>query len=240
MIPLYQLQKDKNARMVFYACTALALICAILNLAQSIFDTSLSLLFYQKANITSVMYVLCHLLFSYIPLLLVTPIGKFPKALILRYVFFGISVCFLLGNVWVIYYISQNGFSSLFSSPTLSLEMFQRDSALMFNYMFWNCYTPLNVVFSLISTVLFFICALTVTEDAKIFTASFSLATLISVVVPSIYYILQTETEIGQNWNLKNIAYLLASQILVAIAFIGVRNSNRVKDAIFWRVSRRK
>lgn len=240
MIPLYQLQKDKNARLIFYTCTALALICAILNLAQSIFDTSLSLLFYQKANITSVMYVLCHLLFSYIPLLLVTPIGKFPKAIILKYVFFGISLSFLLGNIWVIYFIAQNGLSNLFSFPTLTLEMFQRDSALMFNYMFWDCYTALNVVFSLINAILFFICAMTIEENPRIFTASFSLATLVSVVVPSIYYILQSGTQIGQNWNLKNIAYLLCSQIFVTIAFLGIRKSTRVQDAIFWRVSRRR
>lgn len=237
---MYQLQKDKNARMVFYSCTALALICAILNLAQSIFDTSLSLLFYQKANITSVLYVICHLLFSYIPLLLVTPVGKFPKAIILKYVLFGISACFLLGNVWVIYYIAQNGISGLFTSKTLALELFQRDSALMFNYMFWDCYTALNVIFSLINAALFFICAITLTENTKIFTLSFSAATLISVIVPSIYYIIQTGSQIGQNWALKNIAYLLGSQILVAIAFIGIKNSPRVSDAIFWRVERRR
>lgn len=243
---MYRLQRDKNINMFFYTMVTVGLIFSIFHLTQFIFDMALSIVFYQKANIPSIAYLICHLLIMYIPLLLVIPNLRVPKAIILKWVFLGIALCYLLGNTWIIYYMIDNSALGLFTDSISNLYAYQRNTALMFNYMMWNCYSPLNVVYSLIQMFLFFIMAESLYNQRAVFSLCLILTTLLSVVILALYTIFSPEAISHRDYiqnlssNFMNNVFLLGSQLVTSTALLSISTSPNMWEKFLWTYAEKR
>ncbi len=235
---MYRLQKEKNINVIYHAFIVVSLILAIAHLALSFFDVTLSIVFYGMANIPSVCYLIFQLASLYIPLLLMIPNGyRIPKALILKWVFYVISACYLLGNTWIFYFIFKNPISALFTSDAMTFQTFQREHALMFNYMIWNCYTPLNIVFSLINSGLFFICARTLQSRRYIFRIAIVLAFVLTIAVPFLFKLFGAASD---KLGLVDNVYLIGSQMLSTAALYSLSLASRLWGQELWTIARRR
>lgn len=236
---MYQLQREKNTNVIFYASAAIGLVFAILNLIFVIFDMSVSVLFYKMINIPSITYFAYHLLAMYIPLLLIIPNGRFPKALIIKWVLYGISLCYILGSTWIFYYIYDNSIAGIFTDTLENFQSYQRNLGLMFNYLAWDCYSPVNLIFSLLEALLLFISARSVTTDRLVFAVSLGLAVAFCIFAPILYNVISSGDFISNDWLEKN-AYILGSQIMSAIALISIASLSRLWGRLMWRISLRR
>lgn len=235
---MYRLQKEKNINALYGITIALALLLAIGHMVVIYFDVTLSVVFYGMANIPSISYLVCHLAFMYIPLLLMIPNGqKYPKAMVLKVVLYVISACFLLGNTWVIYFIAKNPFSALFTTDAAGFQTFQRENALMFNYMIWNCYTPVNVIFSLINSALYFVCAKTIVNRKGVFRASYTVAFALSIIVPFLFKMFGADSE---KLGLQDNIYLIGSQLFTVVSLYALSFSSRQWMQKLWTVAHRR
>lgn len=238
---MYQLQKEKNINIIFYATMTVGVVFSILHLMEFLFDMIVSVAFYSKVNIPSIAYIICHFLVLFIPLLMIIPNGKIPKAMILKWVFYGIGICYLLGCSWIIYFIVDNSFAALFTSSAEQLQSYQRELALSFNYMTWECYTPLNILFSLIQAFFFFILGASLEEGKAVFTLVLPISTLLSAVVP-ILYILITPGNVGDALSsavLRHV-FILGSQIFASGGLFAISISNYQWEHFLWTFSDKK
>lgn len=232
---MYRLQMEKNMNVFFHVALVLGLACSILHLSEFLFDMTLSVMFYEKGNIPSIFYIICHLLVIYIPLLLITPNGKLPKAKILKWTFYGISICYLLGNTWVLYYVFENSFSGLFTDTLENLRTFQRDNALMFNYLTWECYSPINVIFNLVQAFIFFILGRTIENDSFIFSLVAIAAVLFAVFTPILYNLI-AGLDMDNEWFSKNV-FILASQFMWTFSLAGISWSPGLWRRFLWTIA---
>lgn len=236
---MYRLQRDKNINMLFYAAVTIGLILSLFHLIYFLFDMALSIVFYQKANISSIAYVICHLLIIYIPLLLLVPNIRTPKAIILKWVLYGISACYLLGNTWIIYYMVSHSVTALFTDSFETIYNYQRNSALMFNYMTWNSYLPVNVIYNIIQALLFYILGKTLYHNRTIFAFCIILSTVLSITIPLLYFFLSIEQVSDSSWLVKNI-YILGTQVMTATALTAIATSPRMWEKFLWTYAERR
>lgn len=235
---MYRLQKEKNINVIYHSLIAISLLLAIAHLALYFFDVTLSIVFYGMGNIPAISYLICQLAFLYIPLMLMIPNGrKVPKVIILKWVLYTISACYLLGNTWIFYFIFKNSFIELFTADAMALQTFQRENALMFNYMIWNSYTPVNVIFSLINSALYFISARTLRTKKRIFRRSLTLAFILTIAVPFLFKMFGPESD---KLGLAENVYLVGSQFLTTVGLYALSLSTRLWGQILWTISRRR
>ena len=237
---MYQLQKDKNINTIFYVSMSVGLVFSILHLTQFLFDMIVSVAFYSKANVSSIVYILCHFLVVFVPLLMIIPNGKVPKALILKWVFYGIAACYFLGNVWIIYFIYDNSFSALFSTTAENFRYYQSTAALSFNYMTWECYTPLNMLFSLLQALMFLVLGTSLENGRAVFSLTLPISTAITIIVPLIFIILEPYTISNLEITMNRHAYILASQLFTSIGLYAISVSSHQWEKFLWTYSPRR
>lgn len=244
---MYRLQRDKNINLLFYTAVTSGLMLALMHLTRFLFDMALSIVFYGKTNLTSIIYLICHLLIMYIPLLLLIPNLKTPKAIILKWIFRGISVCYLLGCSWIIFYmIDHSTVLGIFTASPDDLYTYQRNTALMFNYMTWNCYSLTNVLYSLIQAFLFFIVSESLFNHKAVFGFFLTVSTLFTIVVVAVYTIFSPEgisyADYGMRLseNFVNTVFILGSQFLSSIALISISTSPRLWEKFLWSFAEKR
>ena len=239
---MYSLQRDKNINMLFYTCVILGLISGLVHLTNFLFDMVLSVAFFQKLNVPSFAYIIAHLLMIYIPLFLISPNTKIPKAITLKWLFLAIAVCYLLGCTWIFYYIADNSFTKLFTEETYILASYQYDKALMFNYMTWICFSPLNVIFSLIQALLFFFMSESITRHKAVFSLFLLISTTMTLVIPAFFVVFRPEL-LEQSYNARlfdyflNNVFLFGVQVCTTIALFSIACSRRMWETFLWTYS---
>lgn len=229
--------------MIYYTIVAAGLILAVMHLTKFLFEMVLSIAFFEKTNIPSVSFIIYHLLLIYIPLLLISPNGKIPKALILKWVLRLIALCYLLGCSWIIYYIIDESFIGLFADNINKIAEFQYNSALMFNYMTWICFSPLNVIFSLFQAFLYYIMTESITEHRAVFSLTAIISALFAILVPIIFVLFKPEPLIQQfttrllGYFYDNM-YAFGIQLCTASALFTLSFSPNLWEKILWTYSR--
>lgn len=220
---------------------AAGLVFSILHLMNFLFDMIVSVAFYSKINIPSVAYILSHFLIVFIPLLMIIPNGKMPKGLILKWVFYGIGICYLLGCTWIIYFIVDNSFSALFSSSAQDFQTYQRELALSFNYMTWECYSPLNLVFSLIQALLYLLLGASLDGGKAVFRVTIPTSLILAIAVPIIFILISPEIS-GDSLSsaLMRHVYIFGSQALSSIGLFAISASNYQWEHFLWTFSSNK
>ena len=237
---MYRLQKEKNINMLYNALLALSVILACLHLADELFDMVLSIVYYDKFNVSSIIYVVCQLLTIYVPFMLIIPNGSTPKAIILKWVLYAIAICYLIGNCWVVYYMVANSFTDFFSSGFNEFYAFQRENALMFNYINWGCYEPIGVLFSCIAALLYFICARTLRKGRKTFRVMLILILALTFGLPTFYKLFAySHLSISMEFTLIKNMFLVASQATGYGALISLSLSHRSWQQTLWTVARK-
>lgn len=234
---MYRLQKEKNINVLYNALIAVGVFLAVLQLAFAFYDMALSIVYYNKANVPSITFLVYQLLLLYIPLYLLIPNGKQPKGLVLKWVFYAIALCFILGNSWVIYFIADNSFADLFKADFATFYEYQRTNALMFNYTIWYCYEPISLIFSLIAAVLYFICGSTLDGGRRLFRICLSAALIMTFIIPvsyKIYFYGHLSLE-GQFGLVQNV-FLIASQGVTTVAMVALSLSSRLWSQTLWTV----
>ena len=237
---MYRLQKEKNINMLYNTLLALGVMLACLHLAFELFDMVLSIVYYDKFNVSSITYVVCQLLTIYVPFMLIIPNGNSPKAIKLKWVLYAIAICYIIGNCWIVYYIVMNSFADFFSSGFSEFYAFQRENALMFNYINWGCYEPIGVLFSCIAALLHFICARTLRKGRKTFRTMLILILALTTGIPSFYKLFAySHLSINMEFTLIKNMFLIASQALCYGALISLSLSHRLWQQTLWTVARK-
>ena len=242
---MYSLQRDKNINMLFHVSVVFGLICGFIHLTKFLFDMVLSVAFFQKLNIPSFAFITAHLLMIYVPLFLISPNSKKPKAITLRWIFLVISICYVLGCTWIFYYMADNSFTKLFTEETYMLASYQYDNALMYNYMTWICFSPLNVVFSLIQAGLFFFMSESLIRHKAVFSLSIIISTIFSLLIPSIFVVFRPELLEHSyaarlfDYFLDNL-FLFGSQVCTTIALVSISLSRRMWETFLWTYSQNR
>lgn len=237
---MYQLQKEKNINIIFYAATAIGLALSIAHLVQFLFDMIVSVAFYSKVNIPSLAYIVCHFLTVFIPLLMIIPNGKIPKGIIMKWVFYGIALCYLLGCFWVVYFIHDYSFSALFSTSAEQFKTYQRECALSFNYMTWECYTPLNLIFSIIQAFLFLLLGASLDDQRAAFSFLLPLINLLSILVPLIFIFLSENPNDEFANTMSRHLYILGSQVFSSVGLYAISLSSQQWENCLWVYSNQK
>ncbi len=235
---MYHLQREKNRNTFFYMFTLIGLAASVMHLIFVLFDMSLSVVFYEKTNITAISYMMSNLLIIYIPLLLITPYGPIPKAYILKWIFYAMSILYILGNWWVISYIADNSFSELFTAPLEDLKGYQRSSALMFNYLTWDCYSPISVIFSLLQAVIFFAAGRTISTDSVVCSAMLILSCVTTIFIPILYNVIALGSFVAHEWVIRNV-FIVCVQVFYTIALSIISPIPALWDKFLWQVSTR-
>jgi len=243
---MYRLQRDKNINVFFYTAVSLGLVSSLMHLVKYLFVLVLSIAFYRKANLSSISFVAARLIMIYIPLLLISPNIKIPKAFILRKIFLIVSVLYLLGCSWPIFYMIEKGsFLALFTDDINYIADFQYNSAMMFNYMTWICFSPLNVVFSLIQAFLFYVMAESIVSYKAVFSITALVSTIFSIVIPVAFILFRFEPLISLfsgrllGYFYDNL-FFFGTQICTTAALIAISKSSTLWDKYLWTHSQQQ
>lgn len=225
--------------MLFNVSLVFGLISGFVHLTKFLFDMILSVAFFQKLNIPSFAFITAHFLMIYIPLFLMSPNSGKPKVLTLKWIFLAISICYVLGCTWVFYYMAENSFLELFTEETYMLASYQYDKALMFNYMTWVCFSPLNVIFSLIQAALFFLMSKSITSHKAVFSLFMIISTCFALLIPAIYVVFRPEL-LEHSYSARLFDYFLdnlflfGAQICTTIALFSISLSRRMWETTLW------
>ncbi len=230
---MYNIQREKNISIISDILVALGLIAALGHLVLSFYHSMLDVIYYGKINISSVAFLVSQLMYMYLPVLLVSDTGRSAKGKQLKWIFYLLSVCYLLGNVWIIEFFVENG---SFSAAEAAYYSYQRSHAHLFNYMTWNCYTPANLIFSLISAVLCFVAANSADKSESVFKAAIMLQLICLIAVPLVFSAISAGND--RLWITTNYTILI-SQICTIMALFLMASSQQIWARRLWSVSRR-
>lgn len=215
----------------------IAFVLGLLFCRQDFLDFLISLFhFGDKVNLSSIAYIIQRFVFILIPIIILTPKARIPNYKILKVLFYIMGVCFIIGNVWVIYYLADNAFSAeafanlwygsfpvwlsndKVQAAVDSLKAFQYDNAFVFNYIIWDSYNLFGVVFSFVMAALHFRFANRIQGHMKKVCNRYLAICLFALLAPILYNVLLQKVYVFSTlWGGKN-ALLIISSVFVYLS----------------------
>lgn len=203
--------------------------------------------FSNKVNISSMAYIIQRAVFVFVPMIMITTKTKIPKQTIIKIMFIIMGICYFAGNLWIIYYLAENGFSgSSFANlwygsfpdwatnetveaAKNALYQFQYNNAFVFNYIMWDSYNLFGIVFSLIMGLLYLRFAIRIGGHMRKVCRRYLAIALFAIIVPIAYNaVFKLYFPFSALWGEKNIL-LVFSTVFVYIA-MKISSSSRT----FW------
>ena len=215
----------------------IAYLIGLLYCRQDFLDFLISLFhFGDKVNLSSIAYIVQRVVFIIIPIIILTPKARTSNYLILKVLFYTVGICYIIGNVWVIYYLADNAFSAeafanlwYGSFPVWlsndkvqvavdSLKDFQYNNAFVFNYIIWDSYNLFGVVFSFVMAALHFRFANRIEGHMKKVCNRYLAICLFALLAPILYNVLLQNVYVFSSlWGSKN-ALPIISSVFVYLA----------------------
>ena len=245
-------------RILIDICFASALILCILFCKISFVDFLISLFHFQdKVNISSLVYCIHRILLVLLPLILLSRSNKFPKIIVLKYIFIAMGICYLLGNTWIFFFLSEHSFSelinasvpNLFASETIRARTadalsicynFQYQDAYVFNYLTWNSYDLFGVLFSTIQGILYIQLGIKLHSSKRYVLNKFILITVLSLVIPLFYtFVIQANFPTLQNfellsdWSERNVLLIFSSSLIIIALRLAATSRSFWSDVMY-------
>lgn len=184
-------------------------------------------------NLSSIAYCVYRTLFIILPVIMLSMSKKISKMKVFKVIFMIMGICFLLGNSWIIYYMTDgtpinllygsvpkwfwNGeLGEMASRAWDELCLYQYDNAIVFNYLIWDSYDLFNVIFSTIQGILYIQLSLILDTSRRRVMKKITQIFVLSFILPIIYNIICRKSFFASGtWLNKNILLMFESAFLL-------------------------
>lgn len=180
---------------------------------------------YNKMNIPNLCYVLLRIIGGlFIPAVFIMPsLFEFGRIKLTRICFIAYGICHIIAISWIIYFFASNPPIDIFSSD--KVFSFLRDGGFVYTFAFWDNYSLISVLFSLLYGIVAIYTGINFDKDKALAKAFVSLLLTLRVVLPLLFNIFSQGRFFSLFWITNN-ALEVTGQLLftVAIIFAGANN----------------
>lgn len=210
-------------RIIFVALMVLSLISGGLFFATNTLDFVIAAIDQGKLHIPNIAYALARTLSgTLLPLIfIVPPLFAFARVRITKILYIVYGAAMILTTTWIFYFFGEKPFGELFSAE--KIINFQTN-AFVTSYVFWDTYSLLGTLFTLIFGVLCIFTGIYFDDNRKIVRTFTLLLFAVQVVFPLIADLIESGTVWSSFWLANNYLNLISCIAYTAAIWFGTVN----------------